>query len=160
MSSSVRVPALVLFAFAWAMVSPHSVLARPSGASPVAGAPDVVVTTDKLSYQFRDTIIVTITNNLSVSIYAVAGQTYCTIVSLERRSDDQWHREGACAVGAPPGFMAVAAGAQRRVEVAPATAFDRHLVPGSYRVAFSFFIGSTAGPQETVHSPDFVISGS
>jgi hypothetical protein len=125
---------------------------------PRAAAPVVWVTSDKLRYHYGEQIVVTISNDLPVPIYGQTGQTYCSVVSVQRKVDDQWNMEGRCAAAGPPGFIAIEAGRQMAVEIFPRFPSDRALDPGQYRIVFSFFVGSTAGPRQAVQSEEFVIA--
>jgi hypothetical protein len=123
-----------------------------------ANVSTVQVTTDKLNYRPAEPIIVSIVNPLSVPIYALSGQTYCTIVTAQRSEDGQWSAEGRCLAFAPPGWTEIVPGGRTPVEVKPRLAFDRPLAPGRHRVLFTFNIGSPGGSSATVFSPEFLIS--
>ena len=125
---------------------------------PGEGPSPVYVTTDKSSYRSGESIIVNVMNSLSVPIYALTGQTYCTIVTVQRSVEGQWSAEGRCLVFAPPGWVEIAAGGHILVEVRPRLPSDRPLAPGRYRVMLSFTAGSTSGPSATVFSSEFLIS--
>jgi hypothetical protein len=125
---------------------------------PREGPSPVYVTTDKSSYRSGESIIVNVVNSLSVPIYALTGQTYCTIVTVQRSVEGQWSAEGRCLVFAPPGWVEIAAGGHTVVEVRPRLPSDRPLAPGRYRVMLSFKAGSTSGPSATVFSSEFLIS--
>lgn len=135
-------------------ITPQATLLRP-GEQPTT---DVWVTTDKLDYRRGERIVVTIGNDLSVAIYALTGKTYCTIVSVQRKTDDKWQIQSRCAAGAPPVFIPIPSKSRMSVEIFPRDAFDKELVPGQYRIEFSFRVGSASGPWQTVYSKEFVIS--
>jgi hypothetical protein len=121
-------------------------------------ARDVGVTTDKSSYRPGEPIVVTVDNQLSVPVYALTGQTYCTVVTAERRVDDAWTAAGRCMVGGPPGWREIPSQQLTRVEVKPGIALDEPLPLGRYRIVFTFRPKSTAEPSATVTSKEFVIA--
>jgi hypothetical protein len=121
-------------------------------------ARDVGVTTDKSSYRPGEPIVVTVDNQLSVPVYALTGQTYCTVVTAERRVDDAWRAEGRCMVGGPPGWREIPPQQLTRVEVNPGIALDEPLPPGRYRVVFTFRPKSTAEPSAAVIAKEFIIA--
>jgi hypothetical protein len=122
-------------------------------------ARDVGVTTDKFSYRPGEPIVVTLDNQLSVPVYALTGQTYCTVVTAERRVDDAWTTENRCMVGGPPGWREIPPLQITRVQVKPGIALDEPLPPGRYRVVFTFRPKSTGEPSATVTSKEFIIAG-
>ncbi len=125
---------------------------------PGDGLSAVQVTTDKSSYGLGEPIVVTIVNSLSVPIYALSGQTYCTIVTVQRSEDGRWSTERRCLAFAPPGWTEIVPGRRTPVEVKSGLAFDRPLAPGRHRVLFTFNIGSPGGSSATVFSSEFLIS--
>jgi len=127
---------------------------------PGEGPLAVHVTTDKSNFRSGDPIVVTIVNSLSVPIYALTGQTYCLIVTMQRSIEGQWSAEGRCLVFAPPGWVEIAADGHTLVEVKPHLPSDQPLAPGRYRVMLTFKEGSTSGPSATVFSSEFLISDS
>lgn len=176
--------------------------------------PAVRVTTDKLSYRSGELIVVTISNDLATIIYAPPGQTYCSVVSVQRLEAGRWVTAGSCAAGGRALFVTVGpkremrgvlgpgaqdAGTQgvivsepsrpsvfegdlRRLPPAepwkpgdpirevpkgrippegaslPFSALHNEIAPGTYRIEFSFRVGSTSGPTQTVYSAEFVVS--
>lgn len=132
----------------------------PASRSKAGGQPitDVRVTTDRQTYRRGEKILVTIVNDLSVTIYAQTGQTYCTTVAVQRKTDSKWQMEGRCAAGAPPGFISIPPMSKTVQGLMPQGPFDKEFVPGQYRIAFTFSIGSSSGPWLTVHSEEFHIT--
>jgi hypothetical protein len=118
----------------------------------------VKVSTDKSSYDPGEMIAVSIVNTLSVPIYALTGQTYCTIVTVERSINSKWKSEGACQSYAPPGWVEIAAGATTKIEVMPRLPADQPLPAGRYRARLTFKVGSTNGRSATVLSSEVLIS--
>jgi hypothetical protein len=117
----------------------------------------VKASTDKSNYHPGETIIVAIANTLSLPIYALTGQTYCTIVTVERIIDSEWNSQGACQSYAPPGWVKIASGTTTRIEVMPRLPNDQPLAAGRCRVKFTFKVRSTNGRSDTVFSSEFLI---
>lgn len=61
----------------------------------------VQVTTDKLSYHRGESIVVTIHNELAAFIYAPRGQSYCSVVSVQRLDAEGWVAKDSCAARDP-----------------------------------------------------------
>jgi hypothetical protein len=101
---------------------------------------------------------VTVDNPLAVPIYALTGQTYCTIVTVQGRVDGQWNPEGRCIVGGPPGWREIPPQQLTRVEVKPTLPADEPLAPNQYRVVFTFRAKSTTEASVTVVSAEFVVA--
>ena len=118
----------------------------------------VKVSTDKSSYDPGEMIVVSIVNTLSVPIYALTGQTYCTIVTVQRSVDGEWKSEGPCQSYAPPGWVEIGAGGTTRIEVMPRLHADQPLASGRCRAQLTFKVGSTNGRSATVFSSEFLIS--
>lgn len=129
-----------------------------SAAWPETVSSAVAVTTDKLRYAPGEMIVVKIVNTLFVPIYALTGQTYCTIVTVERSVDGGWKPEGTCQSYGPPGWVEIAAGGTNRIEVTPRLHGDQALDAGRYRVKLVFKVGSTNGRSDTVFSSEFLVS--
>ena len=134
-----------------------SILCLPAaGRESVSSA--VVVTTDKSAYDQGEMIEVTITNTFSAPIYALTGQTYCTIVTLQRNVDGAWKPEGPCQSYAPPGWVKIAAGATTRVQVKAGLPADQPLAAGRYQAKLTFNVGSTSGRPASAVSSEFLIN--
>lgn len=119
----------------------------------------VQVTNNKSSYAPLEPIVVTVVNGLSVPIYALTGQTYCTIVTVQRSVNGQWNPEGRCLVAGPPGWVSIAPGDRTVVDVRPRLPSDQPLASNRHRVVFTFKPESTEGTNITVFSAEFRISG-
>ena len=116
------------------------------------------MTTDRSTYRRGDTVLVSKTNGSSEMIRGQTGQTYCTIVSVERYVDGPWQMQGrGVAAGGPPGFVPIEAGGEMTVGVFPRLPSDRELVEGRYRIEFIFLVGSTSAPPQTAHSEEFTV---
>lgn len=131
-----------------------SLMSLPASAESSA----VNVTTDRPVYDSGQMIVVTIVNTLSAPVYALTGQTYCTIVTLQRSVDGEWKSEGPCQSYAPPGWVKIAAGDTSRIEVMPSVPADQPLPVGRYRAQLTLRVGSSSGQSATVFSPEFLIS--
>ena len=118
----------------------------------------VTVTTDKSRYDPGEPVGVSIMNTLSVPIYVLTGQTYCTIVTVQRSLDGEWKPEGPCQSFAPPGWLTIAPGDTTRIELKPRLAADQALASGRYRAKLTFRLGSINGQSSTVFSLEFLVS--
>lgn len=126
--------------------------------SQVDATSPVQVTTDQAVYRPGQPVVVKIANGLATPIYALSGQTYCTIVTVQRYVDSEWKPEGACQSYAPPGWVEIAAGGTTRVEVMSHVHADQSLPAGRCRAKLTFRVGSTSGQSSAVFSPEFLIS--
>jgi hypothetical protein len=126
----------------------------------VNAASRVQVTTDKASYDPNQPVVVKIANGLDSPVYALSGQTYCSIITVERLVNENWSPEGRCLVYGPPGWIEIAAGSALSIEIKPPLPSDQPLAPGQHRVNFSFRVGSRSGSSETVFSSVFLIHNS
>src|SRR5260370_18252387 len=85
----------------------------------------VKVSTDKSNYDFGKKMVVTIANTLSVPIFALTGQTYCTILTRPRISDSEGNSQGPCQSYGPPGWVKIASGPTTRIELWPRLPADK-----------------------------------
>jgi hypothetical protein len=115
------------------------------------------VEADRSAYDFGDPIIVTVGNDLAHPIYATSGQTYCSIVTLEKRTGEGWQRVGRCVAGAPPGFVQIAAGDRVQVELSPLPFADEPIAPGRYHVRFTYSFERGAGPYTATYSDELTV---
>jgi len=134
-----------------------SILCLPA-ASGESVSSAVAVITDKSAYDQGEMIEVTIMNTLPAPIYALTGQTYCTIVTLQRNVDGAWKPEGPCQSYAPPGWVKIAAGATTRVQVKPGLPADQPLPAGRYQAKVTFNAGSTSGRPASAQSSEFLVN--
>jgi hypothetical protein len=79
-----------------------------AASAPSDGAGVVSVATDKARYAVGESVRVTVRNASSRPIYAPLGQSFCTIITLQREEGGLWATEGACD-GATPTALAIAA---------------------------------------------------
>jgi len=117
--------------------------ASSGGGTPVSSVPPtgaVTLTTDQASYTTSSTILVTLTNHRSTSIFAFDHQTSCTILTLQRQTASGWQAVGGCAQGRMTVQVEIKAGANMKITIAP-TAGQIHPTPwpaGTYRVALNY----------------------
>jgi hypothetical protein len=118
------IPVLALGGACWFM------LAGAAQASPWMGAmqqpgqishTDVQVATDTLSYVAGQPLIIAVRNGLSAPIYLLGGQTYCSMVGVQRLEGDQWQPVGQCPPGEPLTYLPIAAGGEHTITVDPRT---------------------------------------
>ncbi len=107
----------------------------PAGATPrsTPSPGQVTVAVDKAQYAPSDTITVTITNGLAMTIATTDHQTNCTIVTLERLDNGQWRPEGMCRLMTPTRVVPISPGAA--TQPLSVTAWPR----GTYRAVFRYF---------------------
>jgi len=117
--------------------------ASSGGGTPVSSVPPtgaVTLTTDQASYTTSSTILVTLTNHRSTSIFAFDHQTSCTILTLQRQTASGWQAVGGCALGRMTVQVEIQAGANMKITLAPA-AGQIHPTPwpaGTYRAVLSY----------------------
>jgi hypothetical protein len=130
---------------------------REEATPPIENLSSVQVTTNKTSYSFLEPVVVTIVNGLSFPIYALTGQSYCSIVTVQRNLNGKWNPEGRCMVAGPPGWLSIAPGERTVVDVRPRLPSDQPLASNRHRVAFTFKAKSTDGTSSTVFAAEFLI---
>ena len=100
----------------------------------------ITLSTDRASYTTSGTIIVTLSNGRSTSIFTFDHQTSCTILTLQRQTASGWQAVGGCAQGRMTVQVEIQAGATMKITLAPA-AGQIHPTPwpaGIYRVALNY----------------------
>lgn len=112
----------------------------------------VVLTLDKASYTTSDSIRVTIANGLATAISTTDHQSGCTVVTLERWASGAWQAQGLCRLMTPT----------RIIDLAPGTTAQQlgATQPGTYRIAFHYFVGSASGNAPTTSQSAVVYSSS
>ena len=115
----------------------------------------VRVTTAKARYRESEVIVATVANSLPEAIYGITGQTFCTIVTAQRREGSEWQAAGACTDTSPPGFIAIEPNSELAVEIVPSSASDLALSAGEYRIEFQYSVGSQGDPFHVVRSEVF-----
>lgn len=129
-------------------------------ASPTGGdtrnagpASDVLIETDKSSYGIGEDIIVTIRNNLDVSIVTFDHQSFCSIVTFERRDNSGWERVAPCFSMKPTRPVSLGPNSDTvltfRGLVGP-DVYPGLQLPGTYRATFVFTVGESFDFGETV----------
>jgi hypothetical protein len=118
----------------------------------------IQLATNKSNYRKREVVLVQIKNDMAFPIYTLSGQTYCTIITVERFVNEAWSVEGRCRVLGPPGWVEIAAGGTSLVEIKPILPSDQVFIPGRYRAKLTFNVGSKTGSTQTCFSSDFQIN--
>ena len=130
----------------------------------VTGSKEVLRTSSKVriratkeSFRSGDPVVTVIRNKRSKSITATSGQTLCTIVTLQRRSGNDWQTEGPCEEGAPPGNVRIEPHSKVRVRIGEREG-DDDLPTGTYRAVFRYRIGNSERPSYISYSETFKIT--
>jgi len=100
----------------------------------------ITLTTDHASYSTSATIIVTLINGRSTSIFTFDHQTSCTILTLQRQTASGWQPVGGCAQGRMTVQVEIQAGANMKITLSP-TAGQIHPAPwpaGTYRAVLNY----------------------
>ena len=117
--------------------------ATTPGGTPVSSVPPtdaVTLTTDRTSYTTSATIIVTLSNHRSTSVFAFDHQTSCTILTLQRQTASGWQAVGGCSLGRMTQQIEVKAGETMKITIAP-DAGQIHPMPwpaGTYRAVLNY----------------------
>ncbi|HKC25192.1 MAG TPA: hypothetical protein VKF32_10645, partial [Thermoanaerobaculia bacterium] len=128
-----------------------------------AGAPPpglVTVASDKRSYGPSDPITALVANGSSSTIVGYDGETYCTIVRLEKRVESGWSEVAGCPLARMPLPTKIPAGETLSVALPPDATTLPRWEPGSYRLAFTY-VGPDVTPSPgtaarvTIVSPPF-----
>jgi hypothetical protein len=109
------------------------------------------------SFPRGTTITVTVKNRRSSPIYGLSGQSFCTILDVQRLDGANWVSQARCVAGAPPVPVRIEPNPQVEVDLEPKLANERPLEPGVYRIQFGYRLGSHDGPSATVYSQTFTI---
>ena len=134
----------------------------------VAGEPptgSVTVTPDRQVYRTTDTIVATIENGTETAIRTEDHQSFCTVLSLLRRTQKGWEPTAACLTLSPTQFVTIAAQGKLQVslpEVTPAIYPPQpNFVPGEYRLELSFVAldanGKPDAERQTASSAPFLV---
>lgn len=131
----------------------------PMSSVPPTGA--VTLTTDQASYSTSGTIIVTLINHRSTSIFTFDHQTSCTILTLQRQTASGWQAVGGCAMGRMTVQVEIQAGTTMKITLAP-NAGQIHPTPwpaGTYRVVLNYSLQKQEmATGDTATTPTFAIS--
>ncbi|HEU4784631.1 MAG TPA: hypothetical protein VFS83_14915 [Ktedonobacterales bacterium] len=121
----------------------------------------ITLTTDHASYTASATIIVTLINHRSTSIFTFDHQTSCTILTLQRQTTSGWQTVGGCSLGRMTAQVEIQAGATMKITIAP-TAGQIHPTPwaaGTYRAVLNYSLQKQEmATGDTATTPTFAIS--
>jgi hypothetical protein len=122
---------------------------------PPARVPPVAVSTDRAVYAPSDPILVSVRNAGDRPVAAISGQSYCTIVRLQRRVNTGWEPVGQCNSLLPIEPVLIPPGETVRATLPP----DPSRGPGEYRCAVTVSPlnadGRPADDHATFFSPVF-----
>jgi hypothetical protein len=138
------------------------------GGSAQQGTPTggpVSIGTDRTTYAPSDSIAVSVTNNLSTSIYAYDTRASCTILDLQMQVNSTWQatQVARCPLGRPAMRVEIAA---HKTYTATITAgflgISQAAFPtGTYRLVLMYSTSATTTPQQTMttlYSATFSVS--
>lgn len=122
----------------------------------------VAVLTDKDSYESGEVIWVTIANDSDSSITTRDQHSFCTIVTLEKESDNQWASAANCTLNTPSREVTLEPNSETVVEMKPHPSQpSQEIAPGRYRATFTYTPGEhfqpTSSETEVVSSPIFKV---
>jgi len=123
----------------------------------------VLVTTDKLSYELGETIVVQVSNRLDTPITTRDQRFQCTIIALERRREGsaEWTEVRNCYSGAPVNEVTLAPGSSTTIRLQISGSPFGGLEPGFYRAALDYSHGDrlslAPGSLLVARSEDFQI---
>ena len=121
---------------------------------------EVTVTTLKNIYTRGENIEILIKNTGRGAIAATTDHTACSIVTLERKTSEDWQFEGDCDSEIPTLLVIIEAGEEKQVSISTVGkgAPHRSLPSGIYRVKFGFVAGKnpyTSEESQMAFSPEF-----
>lgn len=125
---------------------------------------EVRVTTDKLSYQLGETIVVQVSNGLDTVITTRDQRFECSIIALEHRRDSsaEWTEVRNCYSGAPPSEVTLAPGSTTTIRLQSGGGTFGALEPGLYRAALDYSRGGrlsvSPGDLQVARSEEFQIN--
>jgi hypothetical protein len=165
--SAISCMLLVAWQGAFGAVQSDQSTASPATASSGRETPStngvVSLTLNRSSYGADDSVLVTIVNGLTRSIWVADQRAGCSSVSIERSAHGAWTRVGNCApprVG-PPVSIAPGASLLQRLFFA-AGGFDTGAgwPAGLYRATLTYKMNSAdgSGAALTIHSAEFTVS--
>jgi len=125
------------------LASDFSVFATSTSAAPASQDGGVLVTTDKLSYELGETIVVRVSNGLDTMITTRDQRFECSIIALEHRRDGsaEWTEVRNCYSGAPPSEVTLAPGSSTTIRLQSSGGPFGALEPGLYRAALDYSRG-------------------
>ena len=113
--------------------------------SPTGNREGVEVTVDGDRYSIRDGLTATVTNRGRRDVFADDEKSDCTIVMLQRKSGAEWISLRTCGAERAPRVVRIAAGERQtaRLNFAGENFRPDPVVPGTYRILFSYRWGAT-----------------
>jgi hypothetical protein len=136
-------------------------LSGPSGSGSGIGSPtpgQVTLATNQQRYAPSDIVVVTVTNGLATRILAADHQSNCTMVTIERQSDQTWQPQNPCRLMSPTRLIPIESGSAISQQLQPLQATGTAgWAPGTYRIAFTYRLSA---PDEgtTIFSASFVVA--
>lgn len=147
------------------------VLFALGGCGPVGGANPgtstggaVKITTDRTTYQPGDTIQVSITNNLQVSIFAYDTLASCTILELQEQDGGTWqdNKLSRCALGRLARLIEIAPGKTYQASISAGTPGVQSpgFPAGTYRLVLKYTMSSQRPVQDmtTIYSVSVAVA--
>lgn len=114
-----------------------------SSAAPATADEGVLVSTDKLSYEIGETIVVRVSNRLDTPITTRDQRFQCTIIALEYRREHPgtWTEIRNCYSGAPVSEVTLEPGSSTTIRLESSARPFGGLEPGLYRAALDYSRG-------------------
>lgn len=133
----------------------------PSATPTQLPAQGVTLSSDRGAYSPTSTIIVTLANRGSSSIFAPNHQTGCTILTLQRETSSDWQPVGRCALGILTHLVEVRAGETMRILLAPGAGEFRPTPwpTGTYHAVLRYTLDGQATEADTiVATANFIVA--
>lgn len=131
-----------------------------TGSSPAPGgvtSGQVTVAPSKQQYGSSETVVVTIANGLPAGILAPDHQSDCTVVTIERLTNQAWQPQNMCQLKSPTRLVSLSSGSALAQQVRPPTSgVTPGWSPGTYRIAFAYRQNPT-DQGTTIYSASFTI---
>jgi hypothetical protein len=141
--------------------APTGTPATPAAADTQLPSGSVVLTVASGEYTRSSTIIVTLTNRSSGSIFAYDHQTSCTILSLQRQTSGGGQTVGACALGILTRQIEIRAGETMKIALAPGAGTIRAAPwpAGTYHAVLRYTLRAQAtSPGATAMTGEFTVA--
>lgn len=159
------ITALLLLTLSGCGSNSSSAAGNSQQGTPTSGP--VSIGTDRTTYMPADSIAVSVTNNLSTSVYAYDTRANCTILDLQMQINGSWQATqiARCPLGRPAMRVEIAAHATYTAMIkAGSLGVSQASFPaGSYRLVLMYSTSATTTPQQTmttVYSAAFSVSAS
>jgi hypothetical protein len=122
----------------------------------------VKITLARQRFGSQETIVATIQNGLTTSIWTTDHHADCGLLTLEYLTGGAWHAVGLCSQPRPVKVVEIAAGADAPQSIGYSQNMDMSAgwSAGTYRLSLSYAPnqGQAKAPgATTVHSDDFVV---